>query len=182
MDLPLRGPRTLLRSLLVAVAIVAVVAPAGGQAPAQAPAKAPTAPGVASLGWLTGCWEQRSGNLVIEEHWLAPRGGVLLGMSRTTRGDALVGYEFLRIHARGDSLLLVAEPAGQSRTEFRARAVSGREVVFENPAHDFPQRIHYRAVRTDSLRARVEGTRGGQLRGFDVAYERTACPAASSAR
>lgn len=118
MNLPLRCPR-ILRILLVAVAIVAVVAPAGAHAPAQAPA----APGVDSIGWLTGCWEQRSGDLVIEEHWLAPRGGVLLGVSRTTRSDALVGYEFLRIHARGDSLLLVAEPAGQSRTEFtRARA------------------------------------------------------------
>lgn len=102
-------------------------------------------------------------------------------MSRTTRSDRLVGYEFLGIHERGDTLVLVAEPAGQARTEFRARGpVPPRAVVFENPGHDFPQRIHYRAVGSDSLRARVEGTRGGERRGFDVAYARTACPAASS--
>ena len=159
--------------LPVAVALVAAVgAPAGAQAPAG---EAPAVPGVGALEWLAGCWEQRSGDLTIEEQWLAPRGGVLLGMSRTTRGDALVGYEFLRIELRGDTLVLVAEPAGQARTEFPGRTVAPRTVVFENPAHDFPQRIRYRAAGADSLRARVEGTRRGELRGFDVAYARMAC-------
>jgi len=48
---------------------------------------------VAGLKWLAGCWLMRSGALTIEEQWLAPGGGILLGTSRTTRGDSLVAYE-----------------------------------------------------------------------------------------
>jgi hypothetical protein len=135
-----------------------------------------------ALHWFAGRWERRAGSLTVEEQWLAPRGGVLLGVSRTTRGDSLVEFEFMRIHARGDTLVLAAHPSGQAPAEFRARATTVREVVFENPAHDFPQRIRYRAVGADSLLARIEGTRGGRTRGVDFGYGRTACPTASPAR
>ena len=37
--------------------------------------------------FMTGCWERRSNTSLVEEQWLAPRGGVMLGMSRTVRGD-----------------------------------------------------------------------------------------------
>ncbi len=32
--------------------------------------------------WLAGCWEVTAGELVIEEHWMAVRGGTLLGPPR----------------------------------------------------------------------------------------------------
>jgi uncharacterized protein DUF6265 len=53
--------------------------------------------------------------------------------------------------------------------------VSDSAVTFENPSHDFPQRIIYRRRGADSLLARVEGMRGGQLRGSDYPYRRVAC-------
>jgi hypothetical protein len=152
--------------------------PARTQAPAPTPVGTPV---VADLHWLAGCWERRAGALLIEEHWLAPRAGVLLGLSRTTRNDTLaVGYEFMRIFARGDTLVLEAQPSRQAPTEFVARLQpAAREIVFENPAHDFPQRIRYQAVGTDSLRARIEGMRGGQLRWVEFPYARMACPLAT---
>lgn len=157
-----------------------------GALPARAQAPAPTpghTPAVAGLHWLAGCWERRAGALLIEEHWLAPRAGILLGLSRTTRNDTLlVGHEFMRIFARGDTLVFAAHPSGQAPTEFVARLQpAAREIVFENAAHDFPQRIRYQAVGTDSLRARIEGMRGGQLRGVEFPYARMACPRATPA-
>lgn len=146
---------------------------------AQAPEPSATAN---ELQWMAGCWERRSGALVIEEQWLAPRAGVLLGVSRTTRGDSVVGYEFMRIHTRGAMLVLAAQPSGQPPAEFVARAVSAREVVFENPSHDFPQRVRYRAAGTDSLYGRIEGLRNGQLRGVEFPYARTACVNVAAAR
>jgi hypothetical protein len=127
------------------------------------------------LRWLAGCWQQRSGALLIEEQWLAPRAGVLLGLSRTTRGDSLVGYEYMRIFARGDTLRFAAQPSGQPPVEFVARVATAREVVFENTANDFPQRVRYRAVGADSLRARIEGAGGGEVRGLDFPFARVAC-------
>jgi hypothetical protein len=132
--------------------------------------------------WMAGCWERRSGVHLVEEHWLAPRGGTMLGVGRTTRDDTLVEYEHTRIHVRGDTLVFAASPSAQAPAEFRALRPSGDEVRFENLAHDFPQRLIYRRVGTDSLFARVEGMRGGQMRGFDFPYGRVSCPGGQPVR
>ena len=144
----------------------------GGASHAQAQAAARAQPPA----WMAGCWERRSGDRVVEEQWLAPRGGMMLGMGRTTRSDSVVEFEHTRIYARGDTLVFAAAPSGQAPAEFRTVAPVGHEVRFENAAHDFPQRVIYRRGRGDSLFARVEGMRNGQLRGVDFAYARASCP------
>ena len=127
------------------------------------------------LRWLTGCWERRTPNTVIEEHWSAPAGGTLLMFGRTLRGDRVLEYEFVRIYAKGDTLVYDAHPSGQPPAEFRALPPFDAAVTFENPTHDFPQRVIYRRAGSDSLLARVEGTRNGQTRGIDFAYGRVRC-------
>lgn len=47
--------------------------------------------------------------------------------------------------------------------------------VFENPNHDFPQRIIYRLVTVDSLVARIEGRIDGKERSSDFPYRRARC-------
>lgn len=107
---------------------------------------------------------------------MAPRGGTMLGISRTTRADSTTGYEMMRISERGDRLVFTAHPSGQPMAEFTSTAVSATDVVFANPEHDFPQTIRYRHVGADSLVARIEGTMGGQLRSMDFPMTRIACP------
>ncbi len=137
----------------------------------------PVPPTVAQLSWLSGCWERRRGPLLVQEQWLEPRGGILLGMSRTTRGDSLVEYEFVRIFARDSTLVFAAQPSGQQPAEFTAYAVVDRRVVFENSAHDFPQRITYAAAAGDSLHASISGISRGQPRTVNFSYGRASCPA-----
>jgi uncharacterized protein DUF6265 len=131
---------------------------------------------VAQVGWMAGCWEQAAGGRLIEEQWTRPRAGLMLGVSRTVVGDSLREYEQVALLQRGSHLVYAAIPARQAPAEFTSTAVSDSAVTFENPAHDFPQRIIYRRRGADSLIARVEGMRGGQLRGRDFAYRRVPCP------
>jgi hypothetical protein len=112
---------------------------------------------------------------------MSPRGGVMLGMSRTVAGDRVVEYEALRIETRDGRLVYVAQPSGQSLAEFPATSASDTAAVFANPAHDFPQRILYRRLSRDSIVARVEGVRGGVERGIDFRYARVPCPDGTSA-
>jgi hypothetical protein len=126
--------------------------------------------------WLAGCWEQRAGAVTIEEFWMSPRGGVMLGMGRTSKGDSVVEYEQTRIYVRGDSLVYHAQPSGQATAEFVSAGVVNEVVTFANPAHDFPQRVIYRRGSSDSLVARIEGTANGRARGIDFIYRRTRCP------
>jgi hypothetical protein len=130
---------------------------------------------VQRLAWLGGCWQQRSGARVVEEHWMAPRGGVMLGMSRTARNDTVIEYEQLRIFQRGSRVVYAAAPSGQAAAEFETSAIGDTLVVFENPAHDFPQRIIYRRRGADSVVARIEGLRGGVVRGVDFGYRKVGC-------
>jgi hypothetical protein len=124
--------------------------------------------------FMQGCWEQRSGARLVEEQWLKPRAGNMLGMSRTVRGDTLVEYEFIRIYERGHTLVYAAQPSGQPAAEFTATSIADDVIIFRNPAHDFPQRISYR-LRGDSLLARIEGERNGQPRAVDFPYVRVRC-------
>lgn len=132
---------------------------------------------VQQLGWISGCWRQTTGNRVVDEQWMAPRGPMMMGMSRTVRDDTtLVEYEQLRIANKGQGAVYHAEPSGQTPTDFVAAVVTDSVVTFSNPEHDFPQRIIYRRRGSDSLIARIEGTRNGTVRGVDFPYARVACP------
>ncbi len=130
---------------------------------------------IEQVAWLAGCWQRTNGNLTVEEQWMRPRGGTMLGMGRTVRGDSTVEWEHLRIAPDGDTLVYHAIPSGQEPAEFRAISVSAEAVTFEDKAHDFPQRVIYRRAGVDSLHARVEGVLRGQPRGIDFRYQRASC-------
>jgi hypothetical protein len=125
-------------------------------------------------GFLHGCWERRANNRQVEEHWMKPRGGTMLGMARTVRGDTLVEYEFVRIFEQDGRLIYAAQPSGQPPAEFTSAAMEAGAITFANPAHDFPQKVSYRLA-GDSLFARVEGSMNGRERAVDFRYARVRC-------
>lgn len=127
------------------------------------------------LRWMAGCWELRTETRVTHEQWMAPLGGMMLGMSRTVVRDTTRESEHVRVESRAGVLTFVAQPSGQPVAAFAATSVTDTLVAFANPAHDFPQRIIYRRVGRDSLVARIEGERGGKVRGADFAMARTSC-------
>ena len=127
--------------------------------------------------WLAGCWQRQTTNRVVDEQWMAPAGGVMLGMGRTVIDGALREFEYVRISDVNGTLVYHAEPSGQKPADFKAKSVSDEELVFEDLTHDFPQRIHYRRVGPDSLVARIEGVTGGRERAIDYPYARVRCAA-----
>ena len=40
-------------------------------------------------GWMAGCWRQSGLGQIVDEVWLNPGGGALLGVSRSVDGDSL---------------------------------------------------------------------------------------------
>jgi hypothetical protein len=129
--------------------------------------------------WLAGCWVREKGTRRIDEQWMAPRGGLMLGSSRTVRGDTLVEYEHLAIVLREGRPVYRAMPSGQAPAEFTASVAGADHIAFDNPAHDFPQRISYALRGSDSLVARIEGPVQGGTRSAEFAYRRAACPTAA---
>lgn len=95
-------------------------------------------------GWMAGCWEQVGGDRWTEECWMAPRGGMMLGSGRSGRGAAVREWEATQIVAERDGRLVYwASPGGAARIAFPMASRTADEIVFANPAHDYPQRIRY---------------------------------------
>ncbi|QNM96193.1 DUF6265 family protein [Chitinimonas koreensis] len=129
-----------------------------------------------SLAWLAGCWAAEHGEAGSGEHWLPPAGGTLLGVSRTVRNGQTVAHEFMQIRSDAEGrLVYIALPSGQREATFTATLLDAQQVAFENPAHDFPQRIVYRLQQPDRLLARIEGTRKGIARAVDFPLRRVPC-------
>jgi hypothetical protein len=60
------------------------------------------------------------------------------------RQGRAVAYEFRQIREDGGRIAFIAKPSGQPEASFALLKSGSREVVFENAAHDFPQRVMYR--------------------------------------
>ncbi len=117
-----------------------------------------------SLAWMTGCWVGEEADVRTEECWTAPGGGILLGMHRDIRPSGKSFFEFLRISIEGDGIAYWGSPMGRTPTSFPGKEIGEKRVVFENAAHDYPQRIIYWLEDDGSLSARVEGDVKGTLR------------------
>lgn len=135
--------------------------------------------GLARAGWLAGCWELRAPNRVTLEMWMPPLGDLMPGSSRTTVGASTSEFEHLRIRVEGERLVYTAIPSGQRETSFPSIAISDTLIVFENTAHDFPQRISYRRRGADSIIATIEGPGPNGVRRIPFAYRRATCLTAS---
>jgi hypothetical protein len=101
-------------------------------------------PPLAAPNWIAGAWIEQKGDRWAEEYWTGARGGMQMGSSRSGRGATLRSWEFARIAPDVDGrLAYFASPLGKTPVIFRMTAQDERSVTFENPAHDYPQRIRY---------------------------------------
>lgn len=158
----------------VAHAGVLVVLGVGlGATPARSQAGRPD---VSAAAFLAGCWEARQqGGATVEEQWTAPRGGVMLGLSRSVRDGTARGWEHLLLSVKEGRLTYTALPSGQAETAFPLAEAGEGSLDFRNPAHDFPRRIAYRAAGPDSLYALVYGGVDDAEPAFRLRYGRVDC-------
>jgi hypothetical protein len=129
---------------------------------------------------LAGCWEAVSPNGLtsFEEQWMAPRGGMMVGMSRTVREGVARGYELATIRVGDDGRLVYhAEPSGQSPADFPAHSVEYDRLEFVNTDHDFPQKIIYSRSGRDAIVAAVFGKGTDTEPAFQISYRRVKCGA-----
>ena len=82
----------------------------------------------------------------------------------------MVAFEFLRIVEKEGGLVYVAQPGGKSPTEFVLTELNSNRAVFDNPRHDFPQRIVYE-LSGESLTASIGFVNGGRPQQFEFSRE-----------
>ena len=134
------------------------------------PAAANPSSQVARLSWITGTWSETKGEVTTWETWQASD-GALVGAGETLRAGKPPHVERMKITAEPAGATFTALIPGQPPTPFLLLAGAEGEAVFENKAHDFPQRVIYRRCGAE-LCARIEGMTGGKLQFQEWRYTR----------
>lgn len=130
-------------------------------AAASAAAEGPAAR-IEQLAFMAGTWGGPAGAVAeVEEVWLEPKGGLMLGLGRTVKDGKAVEFEFLRIEQQGETLVYLASPGGKPATPFPLAALDATSAAFES-ALEFPRRVSYRKNPDGTLTARIEGVRNGK--------------------
>ena len=132
---------------------------------------------VADLDGMAGCWERgdKAKGLLVTEQWMSPAGTSILGMGRTVKNGKTVGFEYMRIEQKSDGIFFIAKPSeNKEETAFKLKSSTLNEVVFENPEHDFPQRVIYKLLGTRMI-GRIEGNQNGKFLGIDFPMEKVKC-------
>jgi len=153
---------------VVAFAFVVALLIVWGARSSRATRAVGKAPVITDLAWMSGDWQTAAGGRArIEEHWTLPAGGTMIGMGRTVVGEKTAEFEFLRIEQRGDEIFYVANPnASCPQTDFKLTRLTPQQVVFENPAHDYPKRVSYRKNPDGSLVASIDAGEGTKSQSF----------------
>ena len=92
--------------------ILAVVAASLAQKPAQKNAS------LEDVSWLSGCWEGRQGQAIVEEIWSKLGGGSMLGLGRTVKDHRTVSFEFMQFREENCSLVFLPQPQGGNAGSF----------------------------------------------------------------
>ena len=131
---------------------------------------------VPDASFMQGSWCASSAGELIEETWLSAVAEEAIGMSRTVRDGKVANFEFMRIVRRNGELEYLAQPGGKAPTAFALVEWGMDWLAFENPEHDFPQRIEY-AKQGGTLLAVISGPeKDGKREEISVRYRRCERP------
>lgn len=126
-------------------------------------------PGIEVVAFMAGCWEgDLGGGATIRETYTGPRGGVVLGNSQVTAGGEAQFFEFSRISVEDGRVVYHPHPMGEPSVRFGLVHSAPGEVTFENPEHDYPQRIRYLSEGEGRLSAQVEKLDGSKPQRFEM--------------
>ena len=143
--------------LPIAPTIVAVATLLALRSPVAARGTPVQSPSLQSVAFMAGCWRGAIPNGYMEEYYSSPTANLIVGTTRYVRDGRTVDFEFTRIEASDSGIMLMPQPRGRPPTPFRLTSSDSSSATWENPAHDFPQRILYRRQGRDSLVAAIEG-------------------------
>ncbi len=138
-------------------------------------ANKPTYEAVAAAKWLCGAWTCPAGDAMVIESWAAENDSTLAGKSYIVKGKDTMPDETIILQQRGAEVAYIPTVTNQNAgqpVKFVQTSANGKEWVFENPTHDFPQKIKYTKVTNDSLVATISGREDGIVRDKDYPMRR----------
>ena len=114
--------------------------------------------------WLSGPWQLTSGSNPAFESWQQLDENTFAGKGYFMQQTDTVVFEELRLQKIGNYWCYIATVHKGKPVLFYHTLMEAGHMVFENPEHDFPQRIEYQLKEDGTLSANVSGMEKGKER------------------
>ncbi len=124
---------------------------------------------------LSGTWAMGTGDKIIYENWQVLRDGSMTGKSYKIKGADSIIFEQMKFVEKNKQVFFLAKVTNQNEGKevpFKLISSSNHTFVFENPEHDFPQRVIYQIISKDSVHAWIEGKYKGKDEKEEFYYSR----------
>lgn len=117
--------------------------------------------------WLLGEWEKTDSLGTLKESWQTLDDSTFVGQSYyiINKKDT-VHNERIELIEDKEHLIYSATVKGENNDEpipFQLTTDEDSLLVFENPKHDFPQKIEYKLMKDNSLIAKISGKLNGKV-------------------
>ncbi|WP_281226406.1 DUF6265 family protein [Flavobacterium aquiphilum] len=120
---------------------------------------------IKTANWLLGKWESKIDDGDLSESWEQLNDSTFQAKSFFIKGKDTLHFESITLQQKGEQLFYSATVKGQNDDKsvaFRLTNKTAKQLVFENPKHDYPQKITYTQINKDSLVASISGVQLGK--------------------
>jgi len=115
--------------------------------------------------WLLGKWENKVDEGSLSENWKRLNDSTFQAESFFIKDKDTLHFESITLQQKGEELFYNATVKGQNSDKpvpFKMTSETEKKLVFENPKHDYPQKITYTLITKDSLIAEISGIQLGK--------------------
>jgi Domain of unknown function (DUF6265) len=125
--------------------------------------------------WLIGNWENQLEQGTLSESWEKANDSTFNGKSFFIKDKDTLNNETIVLSQKGNDLFYIPVVQGQNNNEpviFKMTKADAKQLIFENPKHDFPQKISYTKITNDSIVAAISGVVNGKTEGESYPMKR----------
>lgn len=118
-----------------------------------------------SYAWLIGKWESKSKEGFLEETWKSANDSTFEGTSYFIKAKDTLHHETMILQKVNDKIIYKATIKGENNDEsvsFPLSISKEKNVTFENPKHNYPQKLQYQLINDSILTAKISGTFEGK--------------------
>ena len=115
--------------------------------------------------WILGSWEQKTDKGIMTETWERKNDSLFVGSCYFINESDTLHTETIVLEQRADSITYSAKVIGQNNEKaisFTLTTANTNSLVFENPTHDYPQKIVYKMINSTNLVATISGIQQGK--------------------
>lgn len=153
------------RNILTSLSLAALLVSACGGKETSSPEKKQEKSRLEKAAWLLGSWKNNSDQGTMTETWIKDHADSYSAKTYFVIGQDTVFRELSKLEETGSNLQCVISIEGENDEKpvtFKMTKQSEQNLVFENPKHDFPQKITYQC-KEDSIIAEISGMQDGKF-------------------